>query len=172
MKTAMFCIWLILVVVVVHVHCQDDEMDEEKSEEYRQCNKERRRALVSLKKNLEFCDNDKTIEGSRCDPAVRGCLCKCVLAKEGILDENGAVTIEAVKEIVENRASGELQTRFLTLLEGCLQEHGSLIKPEDPACGGYEVFGHCLEGGIEKICEDPEQETTELEAAEAPKDEL
>jgi len=126
-----------------------------------QCAKERRRALVAVKKQLDNCQ--KSVSNAAENP---GCLAKCILENEGILAPDNTVTMESFTEAAKKKATGQQLERVLKSYEDCIEEYGSKLDAEDETCSGYLGFGMCLKKGIENLCEGV-TEKTEAAAAEA-----
>jgi hypothetical protein len=146
-SAANFALLFLLAVVLVK--------GEEKSPEMKQCIKERRRGLVSIKKKIDICQTAVSTSSGD-ETAIRGCLAKCVFKKENALDDNDALTKESFENAIENRVSGGQRELLVKSFEECLEEHGTLVKPEEETCPGYEKVGVCLQSALESLCDDPE----------------
>ncbi|CAG7835221.1 unnamed protein product [Allacma fusca] len=125
---------------------------EEISKEVRQCNKERKRLMVGLKKRIDICLT-KVSSSTGDEASIRGCIAKCVFRMEKALDENDDLTEASFRQCFESRFTGQTRDLLLQVYRKCEEKFGAVAK-SDELCTGYESLGLCIESGFYTLCED------------------
>ncbi|CAG7828902.1 unnamed protein product [Allacma fusca] len=122
--------------------------------ELKECKKFTRKVLKQILKELGVCNSEwKNKTKSQEEHSKKmGCVVRCILDKEQMLDEHGLVTSETIIRSVGDRAPDKFKKLALRLFHQCDDQLGKTLQPNDELCAGYSKFGNCIQNSIADMC--------------------
>ncbi|CAG7717145.1 unnamed protein product [Allacma fusca] len=88
-------------------------------------------------------------------PEKLPCFSKCLIEKQGLVDENGKPHKEKILQIQsDSKLPEELKAEIRKLMGDCLDEHGSKIQMDDKTCKSFEPLTMCVHKSYMTLCKE------------------
>ncbi|OXA57040.1 uncharacterized protein LOC110847103 [Folsomia candida] len=83
------------------------------------------------------------------------CLGKCIMSKEGLLDDKGMPSKDLMMAKINASMPDSVIVEMDTAAAKCVDNHGKIVNPNDATCQSYHELTQCMTIALIELCKKP-----------------